>query len=372
MNTVVSPQQAWQHVFPGNFVEVVCRNERTGTTDGTAVYQITSGYQIDAAGEYFEVQFLGASSPGQAAELSALFGASGLVHLCLGDPCVAGGGAARPVVHVKTFRPRQAQDLTEPWVQPNFALQALRAHYQSNTSTAPGTGAASSGSGKVPGAPPVAVERTEREKKLRAKLDKLQKQAGQRVGASLFERAAKVRKAGGDSSDEDSNPVFREGPSRRDSPGNRIVDLAKSAPGALMESGLDEVRKYLKARGGLDAGDADKLAPVMMTYFRSVWQGRFPPSETGLRTNTELELLATAIDALLEGRLEEVGDLLVQRFKSLQMSHLYGWKVAQELELSNRSDVSIVTMEEKQEALRAYQRDHKVLEGLGKGKGPSR
>ena len=107
---------------------------------------------------------------------------------------------------------------------------------------------------------------------------------------------------------------------------------------------------------------------MMLTYFRSVWQGAHPASEVGSRNNSEMEMLAGVIDKLLEGDLAGVGDRLMQRFRCLQMAATHGWRVAQELELVPGQDSSLVPMEMREEALRLHQRNRKFLEGVSKAK----
>ena len=170
-----------------------------------------------------------------------------------------------------------------------------------------------------------------------------------------------------------SSSVFRDAPHLpgRETRGNHIVKLAQSAPGSLLESGVAEVAKFLQAKGGVDSESADTLAPLMMTYFRSVWQGAHPASQVGARTNAELEMLATVIDRLLEGNMAAVGDILMQRFRCVQLASSHGWQVASQLELSNRADASLVPMEMREEALRDHRREAKITEGLRKSKSAS-
>ena len=86
----------------------------------------------------------------------------------------------------------------------------------------------------------------------------------------------------------------------------RHLTLDQLARLATCDSGADNPQRVLLT---VDmTGDA--LAPLMMTYFRSVWQGSHPPSEVGQRNNNELEMLAGVIDQLLCGNLAAVGDIL--------------------------------------------------------------
>ena len=107
----------------------------------------------------------------------------------------------------------------------------------------------------------------------------------------------------------------------------------------------------------------------MMTYFRSVWRGAHPVSQVGVLNNAELEMLATVIDRLVEGNMAAVGDILMQRFRCVQLVSSHCWQVASQLELSNREDASLVPIEMREEALWDHRRESKISEGLRKSKG---
>ena len=65
-----------------------------------------------------------------------------------------------------------------------------------------------------------------------------------------------------------------------------------------------------------------------------------------------MRTLALAIDALCRGELPQVGDLLMQRFKALEMSvQDKSWAVAANLEVCEDA-VGLTTLEEKQAATR--------------------
>ena len=64
-----------------------------------------------------------------------------------------------------------------------------------------------------------------------------------------------------------------------------------------------------------------------------------------------------------------VGDMLMQRFRSVQLAATHGWKVASELELSNHEDDSLVPVDMKKEVLKSYHRHSKIVEGLRRAQG---
>ena len=77
------------------------------------------------------------------------------------------------------------------------------------------------------------------------------------------------------------------------------------------------------------------------------------------------------MDCLLEGNMAAVGDILMQRFRCVQLVSSHGWQVASQLELSNRADASLVPMEMREEALRDHRQKAKITEGPRKSEGAS-
>ena len=388
-----NPQAINQLVMPGVFLEIVNLDPTSNQADGsTSVVQIMQAHPIDNTGAYAEFAYLGSSTPYRTQAMHTLIGQHACLHFCAAA-CAPTTGT-RPVVHVTTVRPRLPADLNEPWIVPNQALLALRAALGPKAGAPPpavgvaGAGM-SAGANTAPPPPPAsgapaaasgaagAVKGegiSAAEKKRRKELNKLLKRAKRgvkgKVQGSLLKKVKRQMTGDGDDSSTSSSS-FRDSPPRLDgeSRGSRIARLAQEAPGSLLESGLQEVSKYLQARGGVDATQADALAPLMMTYFRSVWQGSNPASEVGQRNNNELEMLAGVIDQLLSGNLAAVGDILMQRFRCVQLASTHGWKVATELELGAGQDGSLVTPELREEALRCYGRHKRIADGIGKAKG---
>ena len=120
-------------------------------------------------------------------------------------------------------------------------------------------------------------------------------------------------------------------------------------------------------------GDVDRLAPIVVQYLRTVYDGAHPPSEQGVRNKNEMELVAECIDSLLRGELPRLGAILMQRLKALQVASKHGWGFAKQLELTNRHDVNLVSQDELAEAARISTRDHKLSESISKAraKGPN-
>ena len=374
MQLSVVPHQIPVLTVPGAFLEIVVLDPTTGQSDGsTAVFQVSQAHPADASGAYVEGVYLGASSVQRGQQIQALMQQNAVLHFCAGQCANVAG--SRPVIHVRTVRSRQPQDLNEPWVVPNLALQAIRA------SMGAGSGSAAKAPPPPPAAPKDAPKATspaskkeKLEKKRKKKLKKLLKRAkegGGKVQGVLLKKVKKNLAAEPDSTSTSSSSDFHEAPSRTDrkTQGNKIARLAREAPGSLLESGLAEVSKFLQARGGVDSATASSLAPLMMTYFRSVWQGGNPADKIGARNNAELELLAGVIDRLLEGDLAGVGDTLMQRFRAVHMAASHGCRVASELELGTRTDASLVSEEMREEALRSHSRHARVEESIRRARG---
>ena len=84
-----------------------------------------------------------------------------------------------------------------------------------------------------------------------------------------------------------------------------------------------------------------------------------------------MELLAQALDNLLRGELPELGDLLMQRFKALQVGITTGWRLGEQLELVDKKDLSLAGTDEMGEAVRSRLRTQKLEEGMSKAKASS-
>ena len=106
------------------------------------------------------------------------------------------------------------------------------------------------------------------------------------------------------------------------------------------------------------------------TWLNSICPGRKTPSEIGPRNAEELLSLAAAIDALLNGSLESLGDILMQRFKGVQLAIEKGdWSMANKLQPVADGSVNLVSTEE----MAAVTRDLKdVNRALGYGTSASR
>ena len=82
------------------------------------------------------------------------------------------------------------------------------------------------------------------------------------------------------------------------------------------------------------------------SYLVSIFHGRHPPEQVGARTCREMRTLA------LEGRLPQVGDILTQRCKALEMSVAEkSWDLASHLEITDETG-GLTTLPENQAVAR--------------------
>ena len=348
---------------PGLLVEV-STVDGTGVVDGTALFRLSLAYGIDAMGQFAEATFEGASSPIRAAELEAPFrtGAAGgagsgpLLHFCSlpRNVCRASAGA-RKSYHVDSFRIRDATVVPEPWA---------RSAASASSGSSP-FGLAQAGSLAPAQSPDARV--------LERQLQKLERLMRKREAPAIdlfsaASRRARRRSADASSSEgdgpDDRGSLFREAPTRSDPTGVQMI--AQLSPGSLFEQGIGEAAKYLGERAGAAIDDRGSKAAraQMVTYLVSVLHGRFPQAQVGPRSCRELRTLAEALDALGVGDLPRTGDILMQRFKSIETSITdQTWEVAAQQEVIPPAGLGLTTTSERHAASRAALL-HKKLEDV--------
>ena len=338
-----------QPVLTGSLVEfATCDGQ--GVIDGTALARVTAAYAPDGAGQLLDTVFGGASSPVRAAQVDAgLNMAVGscvlpplLVHLCSGVPwnCRA-SFPQRACCHADTFRLRSPHLLHEPWAR----LRVLAPHNFGMPLVAPVPGFA------VP-AGLVSDGQQSRVKELQQKVRALKKRLDEKQGPDLFGTAAKRSKRSdmpddseSDGDDKASASLFQEASSRES--GAELQVIARQHPGLLLQKGLNEMTRYLGSREGANGPQGQQSPARVVAYLMSIFHGKHSVPEVGVRSAKEMRTIAECLDALLEGRLPELGDLLMQRFKALETSVAdKTWAVASQLELLPKTDLGLTSPEE--------------------------
>ncbi|CAK0841817.1 unnamed protein product, partial [Prorocentrum cordatum] len=158
-----------------------------------------------------------------------------------------------------------------------------------------------------------------------------------------------LRKAFADKGDEETD--FPSAPPRAH------IDLAVFArryPGVLLQRALQEMQRYLAPLGGASAAASSEQQHGKITqYLISVFFQRYGVETIGIRNVRELRTISECLDALLDGDLPRLGDVLVQRFKALETAVSDGgWSIARHQELIPSSDVGLASERERAAAMR--------------------
>ena len=116
--------------------------------------------------------------------------------------------------------------------------------------------------------------------------------------------------------------------------GAELWRLSQKHPGKLLKSGMQELSRYLAERSEEGSSEEQWADRKVMAYVTQVILSLHPPGSIGVRNHRELITLGTSLDHLLQGRLAELGDLLMQRLKALETSlGDQGWATARHQEL---------------------------------------
>ena len=138
--------------------------------------------------------------------------------------------------------------------------------------------------------------------------------------------------------------------------------MARTRPGKLLQHGLQTMGRYLSERGQADRpeGERQALHPRVVRYLTTVaTAARSQP--LGFRNERELRTLAEGLDLLMEGKLAELGDLLMQRYKAVETaSSDASWDIARHYELIPDTSVSTVSFSERAAATAMRQRELKL------------
>jgi hypothetical protein len=305
--------------------ETTTKDATTLGVNGTWIFTVVQEHKSDAAGKYLQVSSCGASVPYLSAQLGQAFPEHGpqygVVHLCAAGVNACGGLApGRQVFHVDTFRRREVATVTEPWCKLPLALRAAAA------------GALAAGA--VPGVADKVEEL--KEKLLRANILSGKASVEECIAFQLtqqLKRKAAAKKALDDSDDDgpkkkkkkkadedDEDADLFGGPSSLARTGNPIMTQASEHPGALYQQAALSAARATGARGGGEAA-AISLATSgdqWLSYIRTVLAPRFPHG-IAEPVMQELRTLAGSLEHLAKGEMGQLGDLLAQRLKSLEL-----------------------------------------------------
>ena len=137
---------------------------------------------------------------------------------------------------------------------------------------------------------------------------------------------------------------------------SKVRQLATKRPGELLRTGLVAMQRFIGNGGAplseAETGELSEIRRLVTTYLTTALQ---PSSGSAITLPRERELrtLAEALDLLLQGDLSKVGDVLMQRFRAVELAAQDGrWDLAQHLELIPQAGVSSVPMQMREDLLR--------------------
>ncbi|CAK0886648.1 unnamed protein product, partial [Prorocentrum cordatum] len=136
--------------------------------------------------------------------------------------------------------------------------------------------------------------------------------------------------------------------------GRRIAHLVRDLPGALLSSGMEQIKRYLARRGGADPDQSlGELAANVAQYITSAWHGHHPQSEMGVRNVREMRAVGECLDGL----------------RAMEQATKDGhWQVARHRELRDDHRVGLARQEEVHDAVRKRRQLHGLAERVTKAK----
>jgi len=204
------------------------------------------------------------------------------------------------------------------------------------------------------------VERVDSDEEHPAKVEKTR---DKRKQSKSSKRSAS---SGSDSSSHsDLEKVFRAA-TVGDGSKNKVQKLATKAPGKLLLMGLRAMVSFCDPQAMASSGSQKPLNMVAVKYVLTCLQ-----ASKKVKMEPELErevrTLAESIDLLVSGNLAGLGELLMQRFKALELRINHGdTALSKHIELLPESEYSTMTLMEKEMAAE-MERRHLKLAKLQRG-----
>lgn len=122
--------------------------------------------------------------------------------------------------------------------------------------------------------------------------------------------------------------------------------IALRYPGKLLQRGIVSMERFARPRG-LGGGGGNILPMGIVLQYLMCIVTVNKSATISQRNQRELRTLAEALDLLAAGRIASLGDLLMQRFKALEISIVEGWNVAKHMELIPEDESMSVTEAER-------------------------
>ncbi|CAK0868476.1 unnamed protein product [Prorocentrum cordatum] len=146
---------------------------------------------------------------------------------------------------------------------------------------------------------------------------------------------------------------------------------ARDTPGKLLTAHLSHLKQFLSTKGMHDA--EEELPPIVNKFLLNIFLASHPVSSIGEDMFRQMRTLSESLDLLIQGKLPEAMDMLMQRFKACQLAckdkH---WRSARWLELiPPDADMAAINIEEEELLRKIEYGELKLAELAGKLK-PSR
>ena len=126
---------------------------------------------------------------------------------------------------------------------------------------------------------------------------------------------------------------FRHGRGHSAGEENQIQRLAATRPGRLLKQGLKQMYTLTNPSTVVTSADIPDIPAAAMSYFHNILETT-QSQHLSKRDGRELKTLAAAVDLLVRGQLSQAGDLLMQRFKSVETAARdQHWDIAVQQEL---------------------------------------
>ena len=171
-----------------------------------------------------------------------------------------------------------------------------------------------------------------------------------KITAKASRKAKKKRKSSsGSSSTETSSGSTEEESGELFEETQKVRKIGRFAPGALTTAGCREMASnLLNSTGGIWDQSEGALQPICCQYFRQVLSSRV----TGGQSREALTL-SWCLDLLMQGRIAEASDGLMQRLKAIEMSAQgASWSISQRIELVPAEKPIISSRAETREAIK--------------------
>ena len=366
MDVNTNPGMSFLEFSQGDIYESITKDVATNTINGTWIFQVLDSAAADQYGRFLEVGCLGASVAPLNVQFTHLFppkgGGTGVVHIC-GTPahtCTATAPGRQPF-HVDCFRRRDVQTITEPWYQAAQEVGAVPVVTPESKAVADAAKVAEL-----------------RERLLREKVNNGTATIDEQIAYNLAKglkrkqeddvkkkkeksKSRKKRKRDKDHSDSSSSSntpgVFGE-PLPRESAGHPLVKQAYRNPGTLYQQTSLSAAQQTGARGrGEKAAQAyAATGEQWLNYVRTVLAPKFPQ---GIPPDVmrELKTLACALEHFAKGEMSQLGDILAQRLKSVELTLGGEEGLAHAVQLVGLKDIGLTDYAELNRAQRFLTRE---------------